>query len=145
MESEVGKGSRFTFTLDADALPSSGKIKVLVVDDEASAAQLMEDYFKPEGYEVNVTGSVDAALADLASRRPDVVILDLRLSGSGSGLDLLKLLKENPETREIPVVIASVLEPSASPANRMGASAYLTKPIRKQRLLDVLRGVMESK
>ena len=61
------------------------------------------------------------------------------------GLDLLKRLKQHPETKEIPVVIASVLEPGASSANRMGAAAYLMKPIQKQRLLDVLRNVVQAK
>lgn len=142
VESEVGQGSRFTFTLDRHNVPLSGKTKVLVVDDEASAAQLMEDYLKPEGYDVDITGNIESALVAMASQRPDVVILDLRLPGPQSGLDLLKRLKENPETRDIPVVIASVLDPSASSANRMGAAAYLMKPIRKQRLLDVLNSVV---
>ena len=145
VESEVGVGSCFTFTLDGHALPVSDNIKVLVVDDEASAAQLMDDYLKPEGYDVNITGSVESALEVLASYKPDVMILDLRLPGPQGGLDLLKQLKEGPKTRDIPVIIASVLDPSASSANRMGAAAYLMKPIRKQRLLDVLRGVIEPK
>ena len=146
VESEVGQGSRFTFTLDGRATPSSGMIKVLVVDDENSAAQLMEDFLKPEGYSVTIANSVASALAALASQSPDVVILDLRMPGSPTeGLHLLKRLKERPETRDIPVVIASVLEPDASSANRMGAAAYLTKPIQKQRLLEVLRNVAQAK
>ncbi len=146
VESEVGQGSRFTFTLDEHTTQSSGKIKVLVVDDESSAAQLMEDYLKPEGYEVTITESVESALTALASQRPDVVILDLRMPGGPrEGLHLLKRLKEHPETEDIPVVIASVLEPGASSANRMGAAAYVVKPIKKQHLLDVLRSVVKSK
>jgi PAS domain S-box-containing protein len=146
VESEVGQGSRFTFTLDGRTTQASGMIKVLVVDDESSAAQLMDDYLKPEGYSVTIADSVASALAALASQRPDVVILDLRMPGSPTeGLHLLKRLKERPETRDIPVVIASVLEPDASSANRMGAAAYLTKPIQKQRLLEVLRNVMPAK
>ena len=146
VESEVGQGSRFTFTLDGRTTRSSGKIKVLVVEDESSAAQLMEDYLKPEGYDVTIADSVERALTALAAQKPDVVILDLRMPGSPKeGLHLLKRLKERPETRDIPVVIASVLEPGASSANRMGAAAYLTKPIQKQRLLEVLRNVVPVK
>jgi CheY-like chemotaxis protein len=146
VESEVGQGSRFTFTLDGRTTRSSGKIKVLVVEDESSAAQLMEDYLKPEGDSVTTADSVASALSALASQRPDVVILDLRMPGGPrEGLHLLKRLKERPETRGIPIVIASVLEPGASSANRMGAVAYLTKPIQKQRLLEVLRNVVPVK
>ena len=119
---------------------------MLVVEDESSAAQLMEDYLKPEGYDVTITGSVESALAALAS--PKTRRSYPRSANSGvrrGGLDLLKRLKERPETRDIPVVIASVLEPSASSANRMGAAAYLTKPIQKRQLLDVLRNLVPAK
>ena len=106
----------------------------------------MEDYLKPEGYDVTIADSVERALTALAAQKPDVVILDLRMPGSPKeGLHLLKRLKERPETRDIPVVIASVLEPGASSANRMGAAAYLIKPIQKQRLLEVLRNVAPVK
>ncbi len=146
VESEVGQGSHFTFTLDGRMPRSSRNIKVLVVEDDSSSAQLMEDYLKPEGYEVTISDSVESALTALAFQRPDVVILDLRMPGSPKeGLHLLKRLKERNETKDIPVVIASVLEPSASSANRMGAAAYLMKPIQKQRLLEVLRNVVSAK
>jgi hypothetical protein len=68
VESEVGQGSHFTFTLDGRTTRSSGKIKVLVVEDESSAAQLMEDYLKPEGYSVTIADSVASALTALASQ-----------------------------------------------------------------------------
>jgi CheY-like chemotaxis protein/anti-sigma regulatory factor (Ser/Thr protein kinase) len=146
VESEVGRGSHFTFTLDGSIPRSSGNTKVLVVEDDSSSAQLMEDYLKPEGYDVTISDSVESALTALAFQRPDVVILDLRMPGSPrEGLHLLKRLKERNETKDIPVVIASVLEPSASSANRMGAAAYLMKPIQKQRLLEVLRNVVPAK
>lgn len=146
VESEVGQGSRFTFTLNGRTPPSSTKSKVLVVEDELSAGQLIQDYLTPEGYDVTVTDSVEGALTALASQRPDVVILDLRMPGSPrEGLHLLKRLKDRPETKDIPVVIASVLAPSESSANRMGAAAYLMKPIHKQHLLDVLRNVVSVK
>ena len=146
VESEVGQGSRFTFTLDGRTSRLAEKIKVLVVEDESSAAQLMEEYLKPEGYDVAIADSVESALAAVASQKPDVVVLDLRMPrGPREGLHLLKRLKERSETKDIPVVIASVLEPGASSANRMGAAAYLMKPIQKQHLLDVLGNVVKLK
>jgi len=85
-----------------------------VVEDELSAVQLIQDYLTPEGYDVTVTDTVERALTTLASQRPDVVILDLRMPGSPrEGLHLLKRLKDRPETKDIPVVIASVLAPAS--------------------------------
>jgi PAS domain S-box-containing protein len=139
VESAVGQGSRFTFTLDGRIANVTNKAKVLVVDDELPAAQLIEEYLKPEGYEITLSDSVESAQSALANLRPDVIILDLRMPGKAEGgMDLLKRLNESPETKDIPVVIASVLESEASSTNRLNAAAHLTKPIQKQALLNTL-------
>jgi PAS domain S-box-containing protein len=145
VESEIGKGSRFTFTLDGRIAPAPAHTRVLVVEDEPLAAQLLEDYLKPEGYQVTVTHNVRFALEALNAQRPDVVILDLLMPGHpAAGLDLLKRLKGLPETKDIPVVIVSVLERTASPATALGAAAHLSKPIHKQHLLETLRELVHS-
>jgi CheY-like chemotaxis protein len=60
------------------------------------------------------------------------------------GLDLLRWLKGNQSTRTIPVIVVSVVEPSASSAKELGAVAHLTKPLQKQALLDALKDVVPS-
>jgi PAS domain S-box-containing protein len=142
VESEVGQGSRFTFTLDGYLSPVHTRTRVLVVEDEPLAAQLLEDYLNPEGYQVTVCNTVKSAISAIDSQRPDVIILDLVMPGQAAeGLDLLKRLKGFPQTKDIPVVIVSVMEQEASSATLLGAVAHLTKPLHKQRLLETLREV----
>ena len=147
VESEVDLGSRFTFTLEGTLLGQPlalrGRTKVLVVEDQPMAAELIRDYLQPEGYEVSACDSVAHAVSAIEAHRPEVVLLDLRMPGQASqGLDLLKWLKGNPATRAIPVIVVSVMEQAASSAVNLGAAAHLTKPLQKQALLDALQRVI---
>ncbi|MBI4902274.1 MAG: PAS domain S-box protein [Acidobacteria bacterium] len=143
--SELDKGSKFTFTLDGWIGADDAAIKVLVVEDEPRSAQLLDDYLSPEGYRVTICHNIEAALQAVAANRPQVILLDLLMPRQASdGLHLLKLLKAAVDTRSIPVVVVSVLEPSISPALTIGAAAHLTKPVHKQQLLDVLRRVVPA-
>jgi PAS domain S-box-containing protein len=145
VESEIDKGSRFTFTLEGRLSPLQGRTKVLVVEDEPLAAQLIQDYLSPEHYHVTRCDSVESATNSIHAQIPDVIILDLLMPGrSADGLDLLRHLKESKETRKIPVIVVSVMEKEASPAILLGAEAHLMKPINKQRLLRALREVIPS-
>jgi PAS domain S-box-containing protein len=145
VESEVGKGSRFTFTLDGRLSPEGSGMRVLVVEDEPLAAQLVDDYLKPEGYQVTVCQTANSAILAIEAQRPDVIILDLMMQGEpADGVDLLKRLKSMSETKDIPVIVASVLAKEVSSTISLGAVAHLTKPIRKQRLIETLREVVPS-
>ena len=145
VESEIDRGSRFTFTLEGRLSPEPARAKVLVVEDHPAAAELIRDFLQPEGYEVSARYTVEQAISAIESRRPDVILLDLRMPGQPSqGLDLLKWLKGNPATSAIPVIVVSVLEPSASSATDLGAVAHLTKPLQKEALLDALQSVVRS-
>jgi PAS domain S-box-containing protein len=145
VESEVDRGSRFTFTLDGRLSSQPAAAKVLVVEDQPMAAELIRDFLQPEGYEVSASDSVEHAVSAIGVDRPDVILLDLRMPGQPSqGLDLLRWLKGNQSTRTIPVIVVSVVEPSASSAKELGAVAHLTKPLQKQALLDALKDVVPS-
>lgn len=140
VESEVDRGSRFTFTLDGRLSSEPAPVRVLVVEDQPIAAELIRDFLQPEGYQVSVVGTVEQAIGSIASDPPDVILLDLRMPGQPSqGLDLLKWVKKNEATGSIPVIVVSVVEQSASSAMELGAAAHLTKPLQKQELLDSLR------
>ncbi|HBE17453.1 MAG TPA: hypothetical protein DEG17_12755 [Cyanobacteria bacterium UBA11149] len=143
--SEIGKGSRFTVTLpwhemDRINLNSGEREKTqwqlpniqqaLIVEDSEITAKQVARYLGEIGTETTIhplgEGSVDAAL----QFKPDVIILDLLLPNI-SGLEVLTQLKSNPATKEIPVLVISVVD-ERERALSLGASAYLLKPLSRQ-------------
>ncbi len=152
VESQVGKGSRFSFTLPAGGTvheglmrlsarvarpPSRGKPLVLIVDDEAACCELLAGYLAPEGYETVVAQSAEEALAKAAELLPDAITLDILGLGK-SGWEILHELKSDPQTAEIPVIIVSVVD-QRTLGVALRAADYLIKPVTKPRVLQAIR------
>jgi signal transduction histidine kinase/CheY-like chemotaxis protein len=140
VESEPGKGSRFWFTLPliahAAVLQPREKPLILIIDDEIAARELLVSYLEPHGYQAAVAISSDQALRQAVELRPDAITLDLVMPGRG-GWKLLHELRHMPQTSSIPILVISVLDEEKS-VLAMGASAYLTKPLKKDVFLKAL-------
>ena len=151
VQSELGKGSRFSFTLPSGTqttaaspqlpiLPTAasglGKPLILVVDDEASARELISNYLDPE-YRIVVAASGAEAVKKAQGLRPDAITLDVLMS-EGNGFDTLVALRKNPETAGIPIIIVSIVD-QKQVGFALGAADYLVKPIRKALLLETIR------
>ena len=154
VESEVGKGSRFTFTLPeaeptskvpeiAKAAPASlattfGRLTplVLIVDDEVSARELLVSYLESE-YRVAVANSGVEAVKKAQQLRPDAITLDVLMPGS-SGFETLAALRKDSETANIPVILLSIVD-QKQVGFALGAADYLIKPVRKPALLEAVR------
>ena len=78
--------------------------RVLVVEDEPAIAELVAINLRHEGFEVSIAGDAAAATAHVDERLPDLVILDWMLPGI-SGIEVCRLLRAKPETRDIPIVM----------------------------------------
>ena len=148
--SEVGVGSTFTVRLPADgsaeAAPLADGAKlghagaagtVLVIDDDASARDLVTRFLEKQGLEVIGAADGAAGLKAARARRPNVITLDVVMPGL-DGWAVLTALKADPVTAEIPVVMLSMVD-EKNLAFSLGASEYLTKPIDRDRLTRVLR------
>ncbi len=118
------------------SLPLAGKVTVLVVDDNQGLISLVERYLA--GHQVALVGATEGEQALRLARelQPHLVTLDLMMPGL-DGWDVLRKLKASDETRRIPVVVRSVLH-EFQLAESMGASGYITKPVRQADLLAVL-------
>jgi PAS domain S-box-containing protein len=151
VQSELGQGSRFTFTLPAGtkmtvASPHSsprfaptsglGKPLILVVDDELSARELISSYLDPE-YRTVVAATGAEAVKKAQELRPDAITLDVLMS-EGNGFETLVALRKNPETAGIPIIIVSIVD-QKQVGFALGAADYLVKPIRKPLLLETIR------
>ena len=155
LESEVGLGSTFTFSLPlADGEPTAdiGKAPpplvtqsvptVLVVEDDVEVLKLLQVALESEGLRVLVATSGEAALQVAREKLPDFISLDLRLPDL-DGLEVLQLLKRDPETADIPVVIVSVVS-DRERGLALGALDYVTKPVDGQRLLELVRRTVQG-
>jgi two-component system, OmpR family, KDP operon response regulator KdpE len=111
--------------------------EVLVVDDEVQIRRLLRITLEAAGYQVRETDTGQLGLAEIAARRPDLVILDLGLPDIG-GLEVLKRLRE---WTQLPVLILSVREQEQEKVAALdsGADDYLTKPFGGAELLARLR------
>jgi signal transduction histidine kinase/DNA-binding response OmpR family regulator len=153
--SEAGKGSTFTVTLPAlvqepapaarpahvpsPAAPAPNghsHSSILVIDDEPAARDLVQRMLTKEGYQVEAAASGPEGLALARRTHPAAITLDVLMPGM-DGWAVLTVLKADPLTADIPVIMVSVLD-DKNLGFALGATDYLIKPIEWNRLMAVL-------
>jgi HAMP domain-containing protein/CheY-like chemotaxis protein len=106
---------------------------VLIIENDPSFASILSDLAHEKGFKCLAAVRGDAGLAMAKRYRPDAITLDIDLPGV-DGWTVLDRLKHDPETRHIPVHIISMLEEGAQRGLRLGAMAYLAKPVEPEAL-----------
>jgi two-component system cell cycle response regulator len=101
--------------------------KVLVVDDEFEIRDLLSKFLAEEGYEVIVASNGEEAIELAKKENPQAILLDIKMPGF-SGIETCKKLKEDEETRFIPVIMATALWDTYAEAIEAGAEDFVTKP-----------------
>lgn len=161
VESQLGKGSSFSFSLpittsvaaelermDINALvkrlkehvvttsmpPNLAHKTVLVVDDDAHIRELLRQELEAEGYYVREAKDGMDALAEVKREKPDLIILDVMMPQI-NGFDVAAVLKNNPQTMEIPIIILSIIEDKER-GFKLGIDRYFTKPVNTEALLQ---------
>jgi len=157
VESEYHKGSIFRVRLpvahthiEGKTLPNvryiepekGSKGKILVIDDDRGITRLISEYMLREGYSVTRCTNGESGILSALSSPPDLITLDIKMEGM-DGWEVITHLKRNPKTKNIPVVIISVVEEEEK-AYRLGASAFLGKPINEKLLKQVVNILMEG-
>jgi signal transduction histidine kinase/CheY-like chemotaxis protein len=142
VQSEPGKGSVFAVRLPAGAdaaarsagngsrAPSSDC--VLVVDDDATARELIAEHLKSEGFSVVTAAGGLEGLKLAKELRPIAITLDVMMPDL-DGWSVLAALRQDPELAEIPVIMITILDEHRRGV-ALGAAGYLTKPIDRERL-----------
>ncbi|MCQ3937211.1 MAG: hypothetical protein DPW18_09210 [Chloroflexi bacterium] len=140
VESEIGKGSTFHFTLPLFRKESEvhvdGNKMILSIDDDAQVIGLYERYLQPQGYHVIPLTDPARAVERVKQVKPFAVTLDIMMPGI-DGWTVLEKLKSDPETRNIPVIVCSIVEEYEKGFN-LGATDYLVKPILEEDLVNSL-------
>ena len=128
--------------------PSDGSERrpvVLAVDDDAVSLRIISNTLEKNGFIVNTANSGEEALKKLSLFVPDILLLDVMMPGL-SGYDLCHITKRDPRLQNVPVIFLTAQDTPAdfSTGQAVGAVFYLTKPIRPDRLLQVVRMLPRS-
>ncbi|MBI5305152.1 MAG: response regulator [Chloroflexi bacterium] len=177
VESELGKGSTFSFTLpipaqvpemppvepfvttmlnmdllvaqlrahieSATSVENNGQRNVLVVDDDKSIRELLRQELEGAGYRVCEARDGREALAQVKRERPDLIVLDVMMPEL-SGFDVAAVLRNDPQTFNIPIVMLSILH-DPERGYRLGVDRYFTKPMDIKILLGEIGALLAQR
>ena len=163
--SKYGAGTTFTVTLPSvvgtesqpsAATPVTGPVApaplpapaprgplVLVVDDDASARDLLERHLTKDGYDVKLAADGNSGMALARELKPDVIVLDVMMPGM-DGWAVLTELRNDPDLHAMPVIIASMLD-NREMGLALCADEYLIKPLDRARLQAALQRLCGSR
>lgn len=116
--------------------------KILVVDDEQDACRLLQVNLEHAGYQVTTAENGQDALESIFIDMPDLIVLDQAMPVM-DGFEVLRELKRNPATAEIPVVMLTANSSDAGKSEgwRSGTDLYLVKPVLPAELLEFIKCV----
>lgn len=116
---------------------------ILVVDDHRDILDLLYDFLELEGYSVQTTTRGDFLETLPPGEGPDLILLDVFLSGR-NGCDMLRLLKRRASTSQIPVIMISAHPDAEAMAREAGADEFLEKPFNMDLLVTTIARFLVS-
>lgn len=125
--------------------------KILVVDDDFDLVLPIKITLEAEGFEVVTAGNGAEARKRLGESKPDLILLDVMMTTETEGFDLAWELQENPETRDIPIVMLTAMSQSENYVETFQhiserpwpVSIFLEKPVPAKKLIETVRKVLK--
>jgi CheY-like chemotaxis protein len=152
VDSQVGVGSTLTVELPIKGPPAteeesglealSNQRLILAIDDDPDVIELYHRYLQKQNYQVVGLSDSEEAVEKTRELRPYAILLDL-LMPNKDGWTVIQELKSDPETRDIPVIISSIVS-AGGRGFCFGAADYLLKPIDENRLLAALASLEDG-
>jgi signal transduction histidine kinase len=120
--------------------------RILIVDDERANRQLLETVLASEGHALVAAETGEEALAMIAREPPDLVLLDVLMPGM-NGFEVTALIKGNPDTRNIPVILVTALDDREGRLRGLSAGAedFLSKPVDRAELCARVSNLLRLK
>ncbi len=166
VESEIGKGSTFSFSLPVSGIQETTfnlddlveqlkkqvlkttphienrQQSILVVDDEKHIRDLLKQELSESGYIVREASNGKEAIDSVRKELPDLIILDVMMPEM-NGFDVAAVLKNDPLTMDVPILILSIIQDKER-GYRLGVDRYLTKPIDTEKLFSEIGSLLEQ-
>jgi DNA-binding response OmpR family regulator len=112
--------------------------KILVIDDDEAILDGISLMLESEGYKVNTTPKGEETYQKVAYFKPDVILLDVLMSGS-DGREICKNLKGSDKTKNIPIIMISAHPSAGNSSIQFGADDFLAKPFESKELLQRIK------
>jgi CheY-like chemotaxis protein len=126
---------------------SPPKKRILAVDDDPMVLEFLRLNLEPQGYTVITREGGAAALQWLASEVPDLVLLDASMPGGPSGFEVCRRIRQDPRTRNLPVIFLTMKKALAdrAEARAAGSDLYLFKPLRTSNLIRLVKMYLSAR
>ncbi|MBV6626842.1 MAG: CHASE2 domain-containing protein [Rivularia sp. (in: Bacteria)] len=161
VESNLGKGSKFWFDADLNLGKENihkktnlvntnitgfkgDKHNILIVDDRWENRSIIINYLQKIGFSCFEASNGKEALQQVKDIKPDLILTDISMPEM-DGLEMMKILRSNPETNSLPIVVcsASVFETDVNQSLAAGANEFLPKPVQIDKLLTILHKYLQ--
>ncbi|RLB24222.1 MAG: two-component system response regulator [Deltaproteobacteria bacterium] len=118
--------------------------KILIVDDQPEVRELVEVTLKTGDYQILKAKSGEDAVEIAKAEKLDLIIMDIMMPGGIDGLEATRILKNEPETRDIPVIMltAKGQESDREKGLEVGADDYFTKPFSPLELIKKVEEIL---
>ena len=148
LDSRLGEGSTFRFVLPVAAertgkIPIPGRLRIAVIDADAGFVQETAAHLTGHGFVVETAATAEQGFDMVVRVRPDAILLE-RLLPDSDGFDLLVRFAEEPRTRGVPVILATVRKEKAL-GLRLGAAGYLVKPVEPAAVEHAIREAVQAR
>lgn len=120
---------------------TAGQIKLLIVDDDPITLQLLALQLEMEGYASTTLSEPNLVLDAITQESPTLILVDYHL-GTHDGLDLLQTIRNQEETRYLPIVVMSALDHRRE-SELAGADGFVLKPFSLQDLVATIQQALE--
>jgi signal transduction histidine kinase len=144
-ESEVGRGTTFSFTVPLAEAASRSRRRILIVEDNPSNLELTRMVLQANGYLVDAARDAQEGWEKATTGLPDLILVDVQLPGM-DGLSLTRKLKSDPRTAGLKVVAltANAMKGTEERALEAGCAGYITKPIEIRRFMSQVTGFFDN-
>ncbi|MBI5292721.1 MAG: response regulator [Chloroflexi bacterium] len=126
-------------------MAEADKKRILVVDDDPEITEMLHIILDLAGYEVRIAHGTAQGMAAVNADPPDLIVLDVMMPHL-SGLELSRYVRRDPRTMRLPIVMLSALASADKVREGMeaGATAYLTKAVGRDKLLQTIEDALKA-
>lgn len=155
VRTELGVGSTFSIMLPSHQKSSvrdsedvlmndsqeASSLEVMLIENDYSLSVMLQDELVERGYRTTLFTDGMSALDAMEARRPDIIILDLKLAVDMSGWEVIERMKSSPKLKDILIIISSAFEEKERAA-QLGINHFLIKPYVPFKLIEAIEDIM---